>query len=183
LAGAFFAGAFFAAALAGVFLAGAFFAGAFFVAALAGVFLAGAFFAGAFFAAALAGVFLAGAFFTAVFLAEAAAVFLTVLLDAAFFAPRVAPPRPRSSTPASFKTPCTNPKERPASSAIFRMLSPAAYRLAYWEASVVRCAPVMREPLANALATAPPFVVGHRDWTTTLPDRMIETSRSMITHF
>jgi hypothetical protein len=47
------------------------------------------------------------------------------------------------------------------------MLSPAAYRLAYWEASVVRCAPVMREPLANALATAPPFVVGHRGWTTT----------------
>jgi hypothetical protein len=47
------------------------------------------------------------------------------------------------------------------------MLSPAAYRLAYWEASVVRCAPVMREPLANALATAPPFVVGHRYGTTT----------------
>jgi hypothetical protein len=39
--------------------------------------------------------------------------------------------------------------------------------LAYWEASVVRCAPVMREPLANALATAPPFFVGHRGQATT----------------
>jgi hypothetical protein len=175
----FLAGAF----LAVVFFAGAFLAGDFFAAALAVVFFAGAFLAGDFFAAALAVVFFAGAFFAAVFLAEAAVVFLAALLDAAFFAPRVAPPRPRSSTPASFKTPCTNPKERPASSAIFRMLSPAAYRLAYWEASVVRCAPVMREPLANALATAPPFVVGHRNWTTTSPDRVIETSRSMITHF
>jgi hypothetical protein len=41
----------------------------------------------------------------------------------------------------------------------------------------------MREPLANALATAPPFVVGHRNWTTTSPDRVIETSRSMINYF
>jgi hypothetical protein len=179
----FLAGVFFAAALAVVFFAVVFLAGVFFAAAfLAVVFFAVVFLAGAFFAAALAVVFFAGAFFAAVFLAEAV-VFLAALLDAAFFAPRVAPPRPRSSTPASFKTPCTNPKERPASSAIFRMLSPAAYRLAYWEASVVRCAPVMREPLANALATAPPFVVGHRNWTTTLPDRVIETSRSMITHF
>jgi hypothetical protein len=174
----FLAGAF----LAVVFLAGAFLAGDFFAAALAVVFFAGAFLAGDFFAAALAVVFFAGAFLAGEFLAEAAVVFFAALLDAAFFAPRVAPPRPRSSTPASFKTPCTNPKERPASSAIFRMLSPAAYRLAYWEASVVRCAPVMREPLANALATAPPFVVGHRNWTTS-PDRVIETSRSMITHF
>jgi hypothetical protein len=180
-AGAFLAGDFLAAALV-VFFAGAFLAGDFFAAALV-VFFAGAFLAGDFFAAALAVVFFAGAFFAAVFLAEADVVFLAALLAAAFFAPRVAPPRPRSSTPASFKTPCTNPKERPASSAIFRMLSPAAYRLAYWEASVVRCAPVMREPLANALATAPPFVVGHRHWTTTLPDRVIETSRSMINHF
>jgi hypothetical protein len=31
--------------------------------------------------------------------------------------------------------------------------------LAYREASSVRCVPVMREPLANALATAPPFVL------------------------
>jgi hypothetical protein len=183
LAGAFLAGDFFAAALAVVFFAGAFLAGDFFAAALAVVFFAGAFLAGDFFAAALAVVFFAGAFLAGDFLAEAAVVFFAALLDAAFFAPRVAPPRPRSSTPASFKTPCTNPKERPASSAIFRMLSPAAYRLAYWEASVVRCAPVMREPLANALATAPPFVVGHRNWTTTSPDRVIETSRSMITHF
>jgi hypothetical protein len=170
LAGAFFAVVFFAGAfLAADFFAGAlaalavvFFAGAFFAAdflagalvALAVVFFAGAFFAVDFFAAALAGAFLAVAF-----LAAAVVVFFAALLDAAFLAPRVAPPRPRSSTPASFKTPCTNPKERPASSAIFRMLSPAAYRLAYWEASVVRCVPVMREPLANALATAPPFVL------------------------
>jgi hypothetical protein len=42
---------------------------------------------------------------------------------------------------------------------------------------------VMREPLANALATAPPFVVGHRGGRRPLPDPMIETSRSMITHF
>ena len=62
----------------------------------AGVFLAGAFFAGAlavfaedFFAAAFAGAFLAGA----------VVAFLAELLDAAFLAPRVAPPRPRSSTP------------------------------------------------------------------------------------
>jgi hypothetical protein len=166
LAVAFFAGAFLAAdffagalaalaALAVVFFAGAFLAADFFagaLAALAVVFFAGAFLAGDFFAAAFAGAFLAGAF-----LAAAVVVFFAALVDAAFFTPRVAPPRPRSSTPASFKTPCTNPKERPASSAIFRMLSPAAYRLAYWEASVVRCAPVMREPLANALATAPPL--------------------------
>jgi hypothetical protein len=183
LAGAFLAADFFAAVLAVLFFAGAFLAADFFAAVLVVAFFAGAFFAAVFFAAVLVVAFFAGAFFAAVFLAEAAVVFLAVLLDAAFFAPRVAPPRPRSSTPDSFKTPCTNPKERPASSAIFRMLSPAAYRLAYWEASVVRCAPVMREPLANALATAPPFVVGHRNWTTTLPDRMIETPRSMITHF
>ncbi len=44
---------------------------------------------------------------------------------AAFFAPRVAPPRPRKATPASFSTPCTKPYDRPASSAILRMLSPA----------------------------------------------------------
>jgi hypothetical protein len=110
---------------------------------------------------------LAVVFFAAAFLVAPAVVLFAALLDAVFLAPRVAPPRPRSSTPASFKTPCTNPKERPASSAIFRMLSPAAYRLAYWEASVVRCVPVMREPLANALATAPPFVVGHHGCTTT----------------
>ena len=163
-AGAFLAADFFAgaldvlAALAVVFFAGAFLAADFFagaldaLAALAVVFFAGAFLAVVFFAAALAGAFLAGAF-----LAAAVVVFFAALVDAAFLTPRVAPPRPRSSTPASFKTPCTNPKERPASSAIFRMLSPAAYRLAYWEASVVRCAPVMREPLANALATAPPL--------------------------
>src|SRR5215217_4172945 len=145
LAGAFFAVVFFA----GAFLAADFFAGA--LAALAAVFLAGAFLAADFFAAVLAVVFFAGAFL--------AADFFAALLDATFLAPRVAPPRPRRSTPASFRTPCTNPKERPASSAIFRMLSPAAYRLAYREASSVRCVPVMREPLANALATAPPFVL------------------------
>jgi hypothetical protein len=164
LAVVFFAGAFLAADfLAGAFLAVVFFAGAFLaadflagaLAALAVDFFAGAFLAADFLAGALAA--LAGAFFAAVFLA--AVVFFAALLDAVFFTPRVAPPRPRSSTPASFKTPCTNPKERPASSAILRMLSPAAYRLAYWEASVVRCAPVMREPLANALATAPPCVL------------------------
>jgi uncharacterized membrane protein YedE/YeeE len=167
LAVVFFAGAFLAAdflagalaALAGAFFAGAFLAADFLagaLAALAVVFFAGAFFAADFLAGAL--VALAGAFFAGVFLA-AAVVFFAALLDAVFFTPRVAPPRPRNSTPASFKTPCTNPKERPASSAILRMLSPAAYRLAYWEASVVRCAPVMREPLANALATAPPCVL------------------------
>src|SRR5215217_765525 len=156
----FFAGAFFAgalAALAVVFLAGAFLAADFFAADLAGAFFAGAFLAADFFAGALAA--LAVVFFAAVFLVGPAALFFAALLDAAFLAPRVAPPRPRSSTPASFRTPCTNPKERPASSAIFRMLSPAEYRLAYREASSVRCVPVMREPLANALATAPPFVL------------------------
>src|SRR6186997_326675 len=160
LAGVFLAADFFAgalAALAVVFLAGAFLAADFFAADLVVVFLAGAFLAADFFAGALAA--FAGVFFAAAFLAEPAALLFAALLDAVFLAPRVAPPRPRSSTPASFRTPCTNPKERPASSAIFRMLSPAAYRLAYWEASVVRCAPVMREPLANALATAPPFVL------------------------
>src|SRR5215212_7279390 len=160
LAGAFFAADFFAgalAALAVVFLAGAFFAADFFAADLAGAFFAGAFLAADFFAGALAA--LAVVFFAAVFLVGPAALFFAALLDAAFLAPRVAPPRPRSSTPASFRTPCTNPKERPASSAIFRMLSPAEYRLAYREASSVRCVPVMREPLANALATAPPFVL------------------------
>src|SRR5215212_8733965 len=138
------------------FLAGAFFA-VVFAADLAGAFFAGAFLAADFFAGALAA--LAVVFFAAVFLVGPAALFFAALLDAAFLAPRVAPPRPRSSTPASFRTPCTNPKERPASSAIFRMLSPAEYRLAYREASSVRCVPVMREPLANALATAPPFVL------------------------
>jgi len=185
LAAVFLAGALAAVFLAGVFLAGAFFAAAFFAGAFAEVFFADVFLAGAFFAGALA-VFAEDFFaaaFAGAFLAGAVVPFLAELLDAAFLAPRVAPPRPRSSTPASFRTPCTNPKERPASSAILRMLSPAAYRLAYWEASVVRCAPVMREPLANALATAPPFVVGHRGWTTTLPDPMIEISRSMINHF
>src|SRR5215212_5017152 len=159
-AGAFLAADFFAgalAALAVVFLAGAFFAADFFAADLAGAFFAGAFLAADFFAGALAA--LAVVFFAAVFLVGPAALFFAALLDAAFLAPRVAPPRPRSSTPASFRTPCTNPKERPASSAIFRMLSPAEYRLAYREASSVRCVPVMREPLANALATAPPFVL------------------------
>ena len=155
LAADFFAGAL--AALAGVFLAGAFLAAVFFAADFAVVFLAGAFFAADFFAGALAA--LAGVFFAADFRAGLAALLFAALLDAVFLAPRVAPPRPRSSTPASFSTPCTNPKERPASSAIFRMLSPAAYRLAYREASSVRCVPVMREPLANALATAPPFVL------------------------
>ena len=164
LAADFLAGAFAAVFFAVVFFAVVFFAAAFLAGALAEDFFAVVFFAGAFFAGALA-VFAEDFFaaaFAGAFLAAAVVLFLAELLDAAFLAPRVAPPRPRSSTPASFRTPCTNPKERPASSAILRMLSPAAYRLAYWEASVVRCAPVMREPLANALATAPPFVVGHR---------------------
>jgi hypothetical protein len=170
LAVVFFAGAFLAAdflagvlaALAVDFLAGAFLAADFLagvLAALAVDFFAGAFLAADFFAGVLAA--FAGAFFAADYFAGVVA-FFAALLDAVFFTPRVAPPRPRNSTPASFKTPCTNPKERPASSAILRMLSPAAYRLAYWEASVVRCAPVMREPLASALATAPPFACGHR---------------------
>jgi hypothetical protein len=184
LAADFLAGAFLAVVfLAGAFLAGAFFAGA--LAALAVVFFAAVFLAGAFFAGTLA-VF-AEDFFAAVFagafLAGAVVPLLAELLEAAFLAPRVAPPRPRSSTPASFRTPCTNPKERPASSAILRMLSPAAYRLAYWEASVVRCAPVMREPLASALATAPPFVVGHRGCTTTFSRPDDRDLKIMITHF
>jgi hypothetical protein len=86
------------------------------------------------------------------------AAFLAVPDEAAFLAPRVAPPRPRSPTPDSESTLCTKPYERPASSAILRMLSPLAYRLAYWEPSVARCVPLMREPLASALATVPPEV-------------------------
>ena len=84
------------------------------------------------------------------------AAFLAVLGDAVFLAaPRVAPPRPRRLTPDSFNTLWTNPYERPASSAILRMLSPPEYRLAYWDASEVRCVPLIREPLASvALATA-----------------------------
>ncbi len=94
---------------------------------------------------------LAAVDFLAVFAATAlVAVVLAGALLAAFLAgPRVAPPRPRSGTPDSFSTPCTKPKERPASSAIFRILSPAAYRFAKLEASVLRCAPVIREPLAS----------------------------------
>jgi hypothetical protein len=110
-AGAFLAADFFAgalAALAVVFLAGAFFAADFFAADLAGAFFAGAFLAADFFAGALAA--LAVVFFAAVFLVGPAALFFAALLDAAFLAPRVAPPRPRSSTPASFRTPCTNPR-------------------------------------------------------------------------
>src|SRR5215211_2024384 len=38
------------------------------------------------------------------------------------------------------------------------MLSPAAYRLAYWDDSCPRCEPVMREPLTNTLATATSWV-------------------------
>src|SRR4051795_12581406 len=103
---AFFTGAFLTAAFStGVFFAAVFLAGVFFAA----VFLAGAF---------LAAVFLAGAFFAAVFLAGA-------FFAAAFLAPRGAPPRPRSATLDSASTPCTKPYDRPASSAILRMLSPA----------------------------------------------------------
>lgn len=89
-------------------------------------------------------------------------VFFAAGLTAAFFAPRVAPPRPRSSTPDSVRTPWTKPNDRPAPSAILRMLSPAAYFLAYWDASVSRCAPVIREPLAIALATLPPGFSSHQ---------------------
>src|SRR6187401_1409778 len=99
LAGAFLAVDFFAgalAALAVVFLAGAFLAADFFAADLVVVFLAGAFLAADFFAGALAA--FAGVFFAAAFLAEPAALLFAALLDAVFLAPRVAPPRPRSST-------------------------------------------------------------------------------------
>jgi hypothetical protein len=48
--------------------------------------------------------------------------------------------------------------------------------LAYREASSVRCAPVMREPLANALATAPPFVLRSSRLATTLSDQCFQTS-------
>ena len=74
---------------------------------------------------------------------------------AARFAPRVAPPRPRRVTPCSTSTPCTKPKDRPAVSAILRMLCPDSYFLAYCAASVSRWAPVIRVPLTT-LAIAPP---------------------------
>jgi hypothetical protein len=73
-------------------------------------------------------------------------------------APRVAPPRPRSAVPASLRTPWTKPKERPASSAILRILSPALYLFANCAANASRCAPVIREPLVSALATMPPLI-------------------------
>lgn len=52
--------------------------------------------------------------------------FTELALPVVAFGPRVAPPRPRRSTLASFRTPCTKPNDRPPSSAILRMLSPAA---------------------------------------------------------
>lgn len=166
LAGALLATTFFAvlAFLVVVALAGAFVAGDFVVVLLAGAFLAAAVrvavLVGAFVAAVVAAAFFAGADWAVVFLAAllvGAAVDFRAD-DAVFFTPRVAPPRPRKLAPDSFRTPCTKPYDRPESATILRMLSPAAYRLAYWEASVLRCVPVMREPFASALATMPPLV-------------------------
>jgi hypothetical protein len=158
-AGAFFAAVFVAAVFVVVCFAAtlvAFLAGAVLLAAVflaAEVFVAEVAFVVAFLAdgALLVDLLVfAGAAFVAVDFFDAA--FEGVALLVAFLAgPRVAPPRPRRGAPASFKTPCTKPYERPASSAIFRMLSPAAYRFAKFEASVLRCAPVIREPLARVV--------------------------------
>ena len=122
-------------------------------------FFAGAFLAADFLAGALAA--LAGAFFAAVFLAWLAVVLLlAALLDAAFFdtaGSAAAAARAQLRLPSKRRARTRrNDRHLPRSCGC---CSPAAYRLAYWEASVVRCAPVMREPLANALATAPPCVL------------------------
>jgi hypothetical protein len=106
-------------------------------------------------AAPLLGAVVAGAWLAVV---RRAALRPAAPAPAGCLAPRVAPPRPRSAVPASLRTPWTKPKERPASSAILRILSPALYLFANCAANASRCAPVIREPLVSALATMPPLI-------------------------
>src|SRR5699024_6055681 len=162
---------FFAAAVVtGAFLVAAFLAGAFLavVDLLAVDFFADVdFFAGVDFFADVD--FVAADFFAAVdFFADvdffAVDLFaVDFFVAACFFAadrcavgPRVAPPRLRISAPASTSAFCTDPYERPESSAIARMLSPRLYRRKKSLVILSRADPVTRAPFATVVATLPP---------------------------
>ena len=70
-----------------------------------------------------------------------------------FFLVRVAPPRPRSVTPVSLSTRCTNPYERPVCSARARMLAPFSYFFFRSVASLSRWLPVIRAPFFRSATT------------------------------
>ena len=75
------------------------------------------------------------------------------------FLVRVAPPRPRSVTPVSLRTRCTNPYDRPVDSARARMLAPFSYFFFRSAASLSRWA-------AGDPCTL--LQVGHDEWTSSI---------------
>src|SRR4051794_6448080 len=72
------------------------------------------------------------------------------------FLVRVAPPRPRSVTPLSLRTRCTNPYDRPVDSARARMLAPFSYFFFRSLASLSRVDPVIRAPFFRSATTNRP---------------------------
>src|SRR3954463_13658337 len=92
----------------------------------------------------------------------------------AFFV-RVAPPRPRSVTPLSLRTRCTNPYDRPVDSARARMLAPFSYFFFRSLASLSRVDPVIRAPFFRSATTNRPPPVPPRGARRGAPTRCTAT--------